>query len=73
MAAAGGPRFSYQVIEVVPTSASTVDAQTHVTVNDVRLPDSGVVPFVHEDGDWRIDKGWACGMAETARLPAPGC
>ncbi|MGN2638655.1 hypothetical protein ACTD5D_21280 [Nocardia takedensis] len=73
VAEAGGLRFVYRVIEVVPINAVTVDAIAHVTVNGNPLPDTGVVPFVHDDGDWRIDKGWACGMAETAQLPTTVC
>lgn len=31
------------------------------------------VPFVAENGEWKVEKTWACNMLATAQLQSPAC
>ena len=60
-----------KVVSVVPVDA------THITVNaDLTLWDAihpQVVPFVLEEGEWKIEKNYACGIVELMQLSSSAC
>lgn len=69
----GAPKFTYRVVDVNPISEDRVNAVTAVAVNGQENPNKAEVPFVYDNGNWKIDKAWACTMAENVGRPSPGC
>ncbi|MRH92520.1 hypothetical protein GFY24_34735 [Nocardia sp. SYP-A9097] len=48
----------------------TADAQVAVAGG---APQSAVVPFVAEDGKWKVQKEWICNMLSLANQVSPAC
>ncbi|MEV0251513.1 hypothetical protein AB0H76_33330 [Nocardia sp. NPDC050712] len=68
------PRFTYRVLEVkAGATDKQVTAITAVSLKGVENPQKADVPFVAEDGVWKIDKKWACAAVAVAGRPSPSC
>ena len=46
-------------------------AEANFNVNGQNNP--ATVPFVAEDGKWKIEKSWACNLLATAQVTSPAC
>ncbi|WP_280470698.1 hypothetical protein [Nocardia farcinica] len=73
MAQPGAPKFTYRVVDVNPIGEDRVNAVTAVAINGQENPNKAEVPFVYDNGDWKIDKTWACTMVENLGRPSPAC
>ncbi|MFE3444797.1 hypothetical protein ACFXNW_17340 [Nocardia sp. NPDC059180] len=58
------------VTEVVPYG-DTVNATATITLGGQDNPAN--VPFVAEDGKWKVEKTWACNMLTAVKLTSPAC
>ncbi len=55
----------------VSSFGDTLNAKAEFTLGDqVNMVD---VPFVAENGEWKVEKTWACNMLATAQLQSPAC
>ncbi|WP_370512171.1 hypothetical protein [Skermania sp. ID1734] len=59
------------VVTKVNDLGNSVTADANLTINGQVNP--AVVPFVAEDGRWKLEKGWACNMVNLAQLSSPAC
>ncbi len=55
----------------VQNLGDTLQATGNFTANGQTNP--GTVPFVAEDGKWKIEKGWACNALSVANIQSPAC
>ena len=62
-------------IQVSVTAVSLVNnaltAEANFNVNGQNNP--ATVPFVAEDGKWKIEKSWACNLLASAQITSPAC
>ena len=59
------------VVTDVQDFGDTVQANATLTLNG--QPNLVTVPFVPEDGKWKIEKSWACMMLTNLQIQSPSC
>lgn len=59
------------VTNVTDLGSGQLNADATFLVNGQSNP--AVVPFVAENGKWKVQKGWACQIVTTAQLQSPAC
>lgn len=59
------------VINVTDLGSGQLNADATFLVNGQSNP--AVVPFIAENGKWKVQKGWACQIVTTAQLQSPAC
>ncbi len=59
------------VVTGVSPDGAGLKAAVEVTLNG-RVT-AGSVPFVAEDGRWKVANAWACAKVETLRISSPAC
>lgn len=60
-----------EVTNVTDLGSGQLNADATFTINGQVNP--AVVPFVAENGMWKVEKGWACQIVTTAQLQSPAC
>ncbi|HEY5857509.1 MAG TPA: hypothetical protein VIW24_26645 [Aldersonia sp.] len=60
------------VVTDVQDFGDTVQANATLTLSG-QQPNLVTVPFVPEDGKWKIEKSWACMMLTTLQIQSPSC
>ncbi|MEV6773170.1 hypothetical protein AB0N05_31510 [Nocardia sp. NPDC051030] len=60
------------VTNVTDLGNGTITADAQVSVNG-GAPQNAVVPFVAEDGKWKVQKEWICNMLSLANQTSPAC
>lgn len=60
------------VTNVTDLGNGTITADASVAVNG-GAPQNAVVPFVAEDGKWKVQKEWICNMLSLANQTSPAC
>ncbi|BDT86280.1 hypothetical protein [Nocardia cyriacigeorgica] len=61
---------SIQVVSVAPLG-DTISATTNFVING--QTNEVTVPFVAEDGKWKVQQQWACDMLTAASMQSPAC
>jgi len=59
------------VTNVTDLGSGQLNADATFLVNGQSNP--AVVPFIAENGKWKVQKGWACQIVTTAQLQSPAC
>ncbi|CAM2805722.1 hypothetical protein [Skermania piniformis] len=62
---------SIVVTKVTDLGGGRVEAAADFTLWNEVHPQ--VVPFVAEDGEWKVDKSYACSVIQFAQLSSPAC
>ncbi|MGW4241427.1 hypothetical protein [Nocardia sp. NPDC004722] len=60
------------VTNVTDLGNGTLTADAQVAVNG-GAPQQAVVPFVAEDGKWKVQKEWICNALQLANQTSPAC
>ncbi|WP_433520501.1 hypothetical protein ACQPZ2_23960 [Nocardia pseudovaccinii] len=63
--------FSSQITAVTDYCNGTANADATLTFYG--QTNQSQVPLVAEDGVWKLDKGWACGLAKSLQQSSPIC
>ncbi|UGT41041.1 hypothetical protein LTV02_34630 [Nocardia yamanashiensis] len=63
---------SITVTGVTDLGNGTLTADAQVAVNG-GAPQNAVVPFVAEDGKWKVQKEWICNMLSLGNQTSPAC
>jgi hypothetical protein len=59
------------VVTGVQDLGDSLQANADFTINGQVNPVT--VPFVAENGMWKIEKGWACGALTNLQIQSPAC
>ncbi|MCP2314963.1 hypothetical protein APR12_000293 [Nocardia amikacinitolerans] len=61
------------VTQVEYTGGETMQARATLSVNGTPVEGQSVIPFVAENGRWKLQKAWACQMLANAQTTSPSC
>ncbi len=63
--------FQSEIHSVTDYCNNTANADASITIYGETTESQ--VPLVAEDGVWKLDKGWACGLAKSLQQDSPIC
>jgi hypothetical protein len=63
--------FAVKITDVTDYCNGTANADA--TLNFYGQSNQSQVPIVAEDGKWKLDRVWACGLAASLQLTSPIC
>ena len=62
---------TFDVTRVTDHGNGTLTVDVNFITND--NPNSGTVPFIAEDGVWKVEKSWVCNLVKITQTKSPAC